>query len=83
MRSGASAVHGDIQQGDEKFRGTARLNNRQLTSALLQAEQAVSIPRINFFSSKVAIDVLISELSPSGLNPEFLVACAEFRPKST
>ena len=80
MRSGASAVHGDIQQGDEKFRGTARLNNRQLASALLQA---VSIPRINFFSSKVAIDVLISELSPSGLNPEFLVACAEFRPKST
>ena len=79
MRSGASAVHGDIQQGDEKFRGTARLNNRQLASAL----PAVSIPRINFFSSKVAIDVLISELSPSGLNPEFLVACAEFRPKST
>ena len=34
MRSGASAVHGDIQQGDEKFRGTARLNNRQLASAL-------------------------------------------------
>ena len=34
MRSGASAVHGDIQQGDETFRGTARLNNRQLASAL-------------------------------------------------
>ena len=31
---GASAVHGDIQQGDEKFRGTARLNNRQLARAL-------------------------------------------------
>jgi hypothetical protein len=80
MRSGASAVHGDIQQGDEKFRGTARLNNRQLASAL-PAGRVHS--RINFFSSKVAIDVLISELSPSGLNPEFLVACAEFRPKST
>ena len=80
MRSGVSAVHGDIQQGDEKFRGTARLNNRQLASAL-PAGRVYS--QINFFSSKVAIDVLISELSPSGLNPEFLVACAEFRPKST
>ena len=79
MRSGASAVHGDIQQGDEKFRGTARLNNRQLASAL-PAGRVYSQDQL--FSSK-AIDVLISELSPSGLNPEFLVACAEFRPKST
>ena len=50
MRSGASAVHGDIQQGDEKFRGTARLNNRQLASAL-RAGRVYSQDQLFFIKS--------------------------------